>query len=91
MEEKFLQVIGANVVTHQIYRVAQEYRHLVKGPDRNVWERSFANELGKLSQGIRNVKGKNTVILISKTQVPKSKKVTYGNIVCKLKPEIEEK
>ena len=47
----------ANSVTHQISGVAQEYRHLIKGPERKIWERSFANELGQLAQGIREVKG----------------------------------
>ena len=37
------------------------------------------------------MKGKNAVIFISKTQVPKDKMVTYGKIVCELKPEKEEK
>ena len=44
---------------------------MVKGPDRKIWEISFANELVQLSQGIRTAKGMNTVILISKIQVPK--------------------
>ena len=56
-----------------------------------MWEISFANELGQLAQGIRTVKGKNTVIFIPKTQVPKDKKVTYGKRLCKVKPEKEEK
>ena len=47
----------ANSVTHQISGVAQEYRHLIKGLIRRIWERSFTNELGHLSQGIREVKG----------------------------------
>ena len=49
----------------------------------------FANELGKLDQGIRNVKVTNIVIFVPKTQFPKDKKVTYINMVCKLKPEKE--
>ena len=81
----------ANSVTHQISVVTQEYRHLVKGPDRKILVRSFANELLQLSQGIRGVKGKNTFILILKDQVPKDKKVIYGKILCKVKPEKEEK
>ena len=84
---QFLHVRQANTVTHQVSGVAQEYRHLVKGPDRNIWEQSFANELGQLSQGIITVKGTSTVIFIPKTQVPIDKKFTDGNIVCKLKPE----
>ena len=54
--------------------------------ERENWERYFANELGKLAQGIRIAKGTNTVIFITKTQVPKDKKITYGKIVRKLKP-----
>ena len=81
----------ANSVNHQISGVAQEYRHLIKGTEGNFWERSFANELGQLAQGIREVKRKNTVMFIPKSKVPKDKKVTYGKIVCDVKPEKQEK
>ena len=47
--------------------------------------------MGKLAQGIRGIKGTNTVILILKYQVPKDKKVNYGKIVCEMKPEKEDK
>ena len=47
--------------------------------------------MGQLAQGIREVKGKNTVMFIPKSKVPKDKKVTYGKIVCEMKPEKEEK
>ena len=77
----------ANSVIHHISGVAQEYRHLIKGPERKIWEISFANELGQLSQGIREVNGKNTVMFISKSKVPKDNKVTYGKIFCEIKPE----
>ena len=70
----------ANSVAHQISGVAQEYRNLIKGPEMKIWEISFANELGQLDQGIREVKGKNTVMFIPKSQVPKEKKVTCGKI-----------
>ena len=71
---QFKKVHEANAVNHKISGVSQEYRHLVKCPYRKIWERSFSNELGQLSQGIRMVKGTNTVIFIPKTQVPKDKK-----------------
>ena len=77
----------ANSVTHHILGVDQEYRHLIKGPDRKNWERSFANKLGQLAQGIRSFKGTNMVMLIPKFKVPKDKKVTYGKIVCEMKQE----
>ena len=69
----------------------QEYRHLIKGPERKIWERYFANELGQSAQDIREVKGTNTVMFIPKYKCPKDKKVTYGKIVCKMKLEEEEK
>ena len=61
----------ANSVTHQISGVAQEYRHMIKGPERKIWEISFANELGGIAQGTREVKGTNTVMFILKSKVPK--------------------
>ena len=81
----------ANSVTHQIYGVAQEYRQFIKVPEKKIWEISFANDLGQLDQGIREVKGTNTVMFIPKYKVPKDKKLTYGKIVCEMKPEKDEK
>ena len=66
--------------------MAQEYRHLIKGLERRVWERSIANKLVQLAQGIREVKGENTVMFIPKSKVPKDKNLTYGKIVCEMKP-----
>ena len=91
MTSQFQTTRKANSVTHQISVVAQEYRYLIKVPERKIWERYFANELGQLSQGIREVKRTNTVMLIPKSKVPKDKKVTYGKRVCEMKPEKEEK
>ena len=81
-------ILGDGIVTSG---VAQEYRHMIKGTERRIWEISFANKLGQPTQGIREVKGTNTVMFIPKSKVPKYKKVTYGKIVCKMKPEKEEK
>ena len=50
MTAQLQQVREADEVTHQISGVAQEYRHLVKVPDREILEISFANELGQLAQ-----------------------------------------
>ena len=33
----------ANAVTHQISGFAHEYRHIIKVPDRKIWEIYFAN------------------------------------------------
>ena len=45
-----------------------------------IWKRSFANELGQLAQGIRQIKGTNTIHFIPKVEVPFGDKVvTYGH------------
>ena len=71
LKSQFQKNHEANEVTHQISGVEQEYRYIIKGPDKKIWERSFSNELGQLAQGIRMIKETNTVIFIPKSQVPK--------------------
>ena len=78
MTAQFQTPCEANSVTHQISGLAQEYRHLIKGPEIKIWKRSFAKKLRKLAQGIIDIKGTNTVMFIPKSKVPKDKKVTYG-------------
>ncbi len=42
-----------------------EYRHLIKSEKyKRIWKRSFANELGRLFQGIRDVPGTDTCFFI---------------------------
>ena len=68
-----------------------EYRHLIKSEKyKRIWERSFANELGRLFQGIRDVPGTDTCFFIQKSDVPKHKRATYGRIVCNIRPQKEE-
>ena len=68
-----------------------EYRHLIKSEKYSrIWERSFANELGRLFQGIRDIPGMDTCFFIRKSQVPKHKCSTYGCIVCNVRPQKEE-
>ncbi len=57
---------------------------------KRIWVRSFANELGRLFQGIRNVPGTDTCFFIRKSQVPKHKRATYGRIVCNIRLQKEE-
>ena len=48
-----------------------EYRDLIKRPElRERWMSSLANKLGRLSQGICNVKGTNTIYFIPKSEIP---------------------
>ena len=68
-----------------------KYEELIKGPQREVWERGMCNELGRLAQGFENVEGRNTIFFIHKSKIPRNKKVTYGRIVCAIRPQKKEK
>jgi len=68
-----------------------EYRHLIKSDKyRTIWQHSFANKLGRLFQGIRDIKGTNTCFFIPKHKVPKHKRATYGRICCNYRPQKDE-
>ena len=49
-----------------------EYIHLMKREEyRNIWGKSYGNELGRLSQGIGyNIKGTDTVFFTKKQNIP---------------------
>ena len=69
-------------------------RDLIKRPElREQWLKSLANELGRLSQGIRDIKGTNTIFFIPKLDIPpeQRREVTYGRIVVAYKPDKLEK
>ena len=72
---------------------AMEYRALIKNPKyREVWQRSYANELGRLAQGVRDIKGTDTIRFIHKSDIPydRWKDVTYGRIVVDFRPQKSE-
>ena len=54
----------------------------MKGTDKKNWTRAFANEKGRLFQGIQDIKGTSTCFFIHKNEVPQFSKVTYSRIVC---------
>ena len=52
---------------------------------------SFANELGRLAQGIRDIEGTDTIDFIPYSDVPTDQTVTYGRIICTYRPQKDEK
>ena len=65
----------------------EEYGALLKGPDKEVWEKAYANDLGRLAQGVQGrIEGTNTVFFISHSEVPKEKRVTYGKKEVSIRP-----
>ncbi len=71
------------------------YKQLMRNPKhKTIWNKSSANEFGRLAQGIKDsrVTGTNTIFFIPKEQVPKDrlKDVTYGSFSCDMKPNKKE-
>ena len=71
------------------------YRQLIRNPKyKEVWAKSSANEFGRLANGVGGrLKGTNTIKFITERQGPKNRlrDVTYGQFVCSVRPEKEEK
>ena len=81
-----------NVVIDPKTGSSLEYRHLIKGPAKSIWENLFANKIGRLSQGVgtRIPSGTDKIFLNTKYKVPEGRKLTYGIIVYKIRPQKAE-
>ena len=79
----------ANPVLDKSTGKLMEYRHLIKGKDKIIWERGMSNELGRLAQGVgtRMPHGTNTIKFVKFKDVPKNKRPTYARIVSELRPQ----
>jgi hypothetical protein len=69
-----------------------KYCHLMKmEKHKKVWANGFANKIGQLFQGIRNVSGTDTCFLIPKSLIPAHKRPTYVPICCNYQPQKDKK
>jgi hypothetical protein len=82
----------ANAVIDPATGKSLEYRQIIKRDDYRVtWTRSFANELGRLAQGVGDrITGTNTIVFIPQSAVPIGQTVTYGRIVVDIRPQKDE-
>jgi hypothetical protein len=82
----------ANAVIDPTTGKALQYRELISNPaTKAVWNRSSANEFGRLLQGVGGrIKGTNTMKFIHRHQVPKNKTPTYARFVCDIRPHKAE-
>ena len=73
----------AKIVIDPTTGTSQKYRHIIKGPTKDIRENSFENEIGRLAQGVgtRMPSGTNTIFFIPKYKVSAGITVTYGRIV----------
>jgi hypothetical protein len=93
LEEPKLPKHFAHSLTDPTTGDTMEYRHLIKNPKTSAkWTRSFANELGRLANGVgtRMKTGTNTIKFIERQHVPKDRTVTYGRIVVSIRPQKAE-
>ena len=72
--------------------VSLEYRHLIQGPEKDIWVKALANDFGPLAQGVkgRMQTGNSTIFFIHPSEIPSHKKVTYGRLVVDIRPLKEE-
>jgi hypothetical protein len=81
-----INFIGA--IVNDIMGNILKYRHLIKSnTHKDIWHHSFANKLGRLFQGIRDIKGTDTCFFIAKDKMPWHKQATYGCICCNYHPQ----
>ena len=86
------QISNPQPVTHQFITDILEppnplkYKELIKGPDKETWERGMYNKLGRLAQGYKTINGRNIIYFIYRNKVPKKKHVTYRRIVYSIRP-----
>ena len=85
-----------NAVIDETTGKSCEYRHLitgtVNGHSKEAWQASFANELGRLANGVgkRMDTGTNTIKFIPRSALPTGTKATYGRIVVSVRPQKSE-
>ncbi len=84
----------AGTIINESTDESMEYRDLIKNKKlQTVWERSLANEIGRLCSGIHHIVGTNTMEFIPKSEIPRDrlKDVTDGRIVVSYPPQKLEK
>ena len=81
----------ANAVIDDATGCSLEYGALSRGPDKEKWITSLANDFGRLAQGVGNrIRGNNTMFFIRPTKIPQGRKVTYLRLVSSIRPDKAE-
>ena len=95
---KYQHHIAALTTTPVQKQKAGSIHKLLKGPDATTWERSLANEFGRLlPHGVGNtrppherVQGTSTIFPIRRADMPQNRTATYANFVCDIRPQKKE-
>ena len=68
-----------------------EYKALLQSSAREEWSTGFCNEVGRLFQGYKDIKGTDTCKFIHKKEIPQGRTATYIRVVVADRPRKVEK
>ena len=64
-----------------------EWRYLVNGPDKEIWNKALSNDIGRLTQGAGTRMTKiNNMFFMHPIKMPKHEKSTYFKLVATARP-----
>jgi hypothetical protein len=76
-----------HVVVDPVTGASMDYCHSIPDPSsKDIWEHSCANEFRRLAQGIRDIKGTDTITFIHKSKIPRGRRATYPMICVRYPP-----
>ena len=91
LEDPSPLIQSANSVTDPNTGKQLEYKQLINHPDSKVcqtWQRSSANEFGRLVQGVGGqIEGTETIKFLHYHEMPKNRRPTYVHFVCDVRPQ----
>ena len=94
VEDPFPLIREANAVTDPGTGQQLEYRQLINHPNQELrctWQRSSANEFGRLAQGVGGrINGTDTIKFLYHHDMPPSRRPTYARFVCEIRPQKTE-
>ena len=78
-----------NAVMNPLTGKLQEYRDLIKGPDRDVWMNGCSKEFARLTKGRKadDTPGNNTIVWLHPKHLPPGKRATYMRICANFRPQ----
>ena len=80
-EENWTNMPMINAVLNPVTGKEIQYKEITKHPDLGpLYKIGMGKKLGRLFQGIRDIKGTNTYFFIDLVDIPKDRKITYENL-----------
>jgi hypothetical protein len=91
-ENHWTKIPMINLVIRHVTGKEMQYEDLMKDPIVGpLFEIGLRNALDCICQGIRDIAGTNIAFFIDMHNIPKYRKITYGKLVCDVKPNKTEK